>query len=88
MERAVLVYTNWPSVVEAEGAGRQIVERRLAIERAEEVVMMVTRCMSLSEAVGAAVKEMHAYETPAIMVLPVERLDPDCHAWIIGEAKG
>ena len=30
MERAVLVYTTWPSVVEAEKAGRQIVERRLA----------------------------------------------------------
>lgn len=30
MERAVLVYTTWPSVVEAERAGRQIVEMRLA----------------------------------------------------------
>ena len=30
MERAVLVYTTWPSIVEAERAGREIVERRLA----------------------------------------------------------
>ena len=30
MERAVLVYTTWPSVVEAERAGRMLVERRLA----------------------------------------------------------
>jgi periplasmic divalent cation tolerance protein len=30
MERAVLVYTTYPSVVEAEKAGRLIVERRLA----------------------------------------------------------
>jgi len=30
MERAVLVYTTWPSIVEAERVGRQIVERRLA----------------------------------------------------------
>jgi periplasmic divalent cation tolerance protein len=30
MERAVLVYTTWPSIVEAERAGRIIVERRLA----------------------------------------------------------
>jgi len=30
MERAVLVYTTWPSIVEAEAAGRTIVERRLA----------------------------------------------------------
>jgi periplasmic divalent cation tolerance protein len=30
MERAVLVYTTWPSIVEAEQAGRKIVEKRLA----------------------------------------------------------
>jgi periplasmic divalent cation tolerance protein len=30
MERAVLVYTTWPSVVEAERAGRGLVEKRLA----------------------------------------------------------
>jgi periplasmic divalent cation tolerance protein len=30
MERAVLVYTTYPSLVEAERAGRAIVERRLA----------------------------------------------------------
>ena len=30
MERAVLVYTTYPSVVEAERSGRAIVERRLA----------------------------------------------------------
>ena len=30
MERAVLVYTTWPSIVEAERAGRAMVERRLA----------------------------------------------------------
>ena len=30
MERAVLVYTTWPSLVEAERAGRMLVENRLA----------------------------------------------------------
>lgn len=30
MERAVLVYTTWPSLVEAERTGRILVERRLA----------------------------------------------------------
>ncbi len=106
MERAVLVYTTWPSVVEAEAAGRQIVERRLAacvnilpgaislywwhgtIERAEEAVMIVKTRASLSEAVRAAVKEVHPYETPAIVVLPAESLDPDYHAWIVAETNG
>ncbi len=106
MERAVLVYTTWPSVVEAEAAGRQIVEMGMAacvnilpgmishyrwkgkVERAEEVVMIVKTRVSLSDAVGAAVKDTHPYETAAIMVLPVDSLDSDYHAWIVAETGG
>ena len=106
MERAVLVYTTWPSVVEAEAAGRKIVERRLAacvnilpgmishywwkgeIERAEEAVMIVKTRASLSEPVQAAVRQAHPYETAAIMVLPVDSLDRDYHAWIVAETGG
>ena len=105
MERAVLVYTTWPSVVEAEQAGRQIIERRLAacvnilpgmvshywwegkIERAEEAVMFVKTRASLAEQVGAAVKEMHSYTTPAVMVLAIESLDPAYHLWIVQETE-
>jgi periplasmic divalent cation tolerance protein len=103
MERAVLVYTTWPSVVEAEAAGRSIVERRLAacvnilpgmishywwqgqIERADETVMIVKTRDSLAEAVARAVKDLHSYTTPSIMILPVEKLDPDYHRWIVEE---
>jgi periplasmic divalent cation tolerance protein len=106
MERAVLVYTTWPSIVEAEKAGRAIVERRLAacvnilpgmishywwqgkIERGEEAVMIVKTRASLAEQVSAAVKDLHSYETPAIMTLPVESVDPDYHKWIVAEARG
>jgi periplasmic divalent cation tolerance protein len=106
MERAVLVYTSWPSIVEAERAGREIVARRLAacvnivpgmishywwqdrIERAEEAVMLIKTRASLAKAVGAAVKSLHSYETPAIMVLPVESADPAYQQWIVAEARG
>ena len=103
MERAVLVYTTWPSIVEAEQAGRSVVEWRLAacvnilpgmishywwegkIERAEEVVMIIKTRASLAEQVGAAVKEMHAYTTPAVIVLAVEAADPAYQKWIVEE---
>jgi periplasmic divalent cation tolerance protein len=106
MERAVLLYTTWPSIVEAEAAGHEIVRRRLAacvnilpgmishywwkgaIERAEEAVMIVKTRVALADRASAAVKELHSYETPAIMVLPVESVDPDYHAWIVAEAAG
>ena len=106
MERAVLVYTTWPSIVEAERAGRTIVERRLAacvnilpgmishywwegkIERAEEAVMIVKTRATLADAVRQAVKKLHSYTTPAIMVLPVESVGADYQSWIVRETDG
>jgi periplasmic divalent cation tolerance protein len=106
MERALLVYTNYPSIVEAERAGRSIVERRLAacvnilpgmvslyrwqgaLERGEEAVMIIKTRASLAEAVCAAVKEMHAYATPAILVIPIESVDQTYLAWILAETEG
>ena len=105
MERAVFVYTTYPSIVEAEQAGRALVERRLAacvnilpgmishywwqdaIERAEEVVMIIKTRAGLAEPVRAAVREMHSYTTPAVLVIPIEAVDPDYHAWIVGETR-
>ena len=50
------------------------------------VALFKTRA-SLAEAVGAAVKELHAYTTPSIMVLAVESADPDYQKWIAEETK-
>ena len=105
MERAVLVYTTWPSIVEAERAGRAIVERRLAacvnilpgmvshywwqgaIERGEEVVMIIKTRASLAEGVRAAVKALHSYTTPAILVLPIEDGEPGYLQWLMQETE-
>jgi len=106
MERAVFVYTTYPSIVEAETAGRALVERRLCacvnilpgmvslywwqgkIDRGDEVVMIIKTRASLAEAVRAAVRQMHSYTTPAILLLPIENVDPDYHAWIVEETRG
>jgi len=106
MERVVFVYTTYPSIVEAETAGRALVERRLAacvnilpgmvsfywwqgkIDRGDEVVMIIKTRAGLAEAARAAVKDMHSYATPAILVLPIESVDADYHAWIVAETKG
>jgi periplasmic divalent cation tolerance protein len=105
MERAVFVYTTYPSLVEAERAGRSLVERRLcacvnilpamvsyywwqgAVERGDEVVMIIKTRAALADAVRIAVKEMHSYATPAVLVIPVESVDPDYAAWIIRETE-
>lgn len=106
MERVVFVYTTYPSIVEAERAGRALVERHLAacvnilpgmishyrwqgaLERADEVVMLIKTRASLAEAVRADVKAGHSYETPAILVLPVESVDQAYLAWVMAETEG
>jgi periplasmic divalent cation tolerance protein len=105
MERAVFVYTTYPSVVEAEEAARALLERALAacvnilpgmvslyrwqgaIERGEEAVMIVKTRASLADAVRVAVKEMHSYETPAILVIPLESVDAGYLGWMLAETE-
>jgi periplasmic divalent cation tolerance protein len=58
------------------------------IDRGDEVVMIIKTRASLAEAVRAAVRQMHSYATPAILVLPIESVDPDYHAWIVNETQG
>jgi hypothetical protein len=49
--------------------------------------MIIKTRTSLAEKVRAAVKEMHSYTTPAILVVPLESVDPDYHAWIEAETE-
>jgi periplasmic divalent cation tolerance protein len=103
MERAVLVYTTYPSVVEAERAGRALLERRLCacvnilpgmishywwqgrIERGEEAVMIIKTRASLAEQATAAVREMHSYATPAVLVIAPETVEQNYLAWLMVE---
>ena len=105
MERAVFVYTTYPSLVEAERIGKAVLERRLAacvnilpkmishywwegkIERGEEVVMIIKTRASLADSVRAAVKALHPYDTPAILVLPVEGGEPGYLDWMMRETE-
>ena len=105
MDRAVMLYTTFPSVVEAEKAGKTLVEDRLAacvnilpgmvshyrwqgaVERGEEVVMIIKTRAALAARVSAAVKEMHSYSTPAILVLPLESVDQPYLDWLMAETQ-
>jgi periplasmic divalent cation tolerance protein len=106
MDRAVFVYTTWPTTVEAEAAGRTLVERRLAacvnilpgmislyrwegqVERGEEAVMIVKTRAALGERVASAIKGMHSYAVPAIIVIPLESVDQPYLEWLMAETEG
>ena len=59
-----------------------------AVERADEVVGIVKTRESLAEAVRAALKERHPYETPIILHLEVSGGDPDTLRWLNTETGG
>ena len=58
-----------------------------AVERGQEVVGLVKTREGLAEAVRAALKERHPYETPIVLVLPVSGSDSDTFDWIMAETK-
>lgn len=88
-DEPVLLYTTFPSVVEAERTGRKLVEAGLAacvniipgmrsiyrwegkLEEAEEAVMVVKSRASHAEKITGAIKAAHAYDNPAVLVLPI-----------------
>jgi periplasmic divalent cation tolerance protein len=104
-DEPVLLYTTYPSVVEAEQAGRKLVEAGLAacvnvipgmhsvyrwqgkIEEADEAVMIIKTRTSLAEKVTTAVKAEHAYDTPAVLVLPILGGSQPYIEWIMKETE-
>ena len=58
-----------------------------AIERGEEAVMIIKTRAELVEPVRAEVRKLHSYTTPAILVLPIESVDPDYKTWLLAETE-
>lgn len=105
MERPVLVYTTYPSLVEAEKAGQSLVESGLAacvnilpgmvsiyrwkgaVERADEVVMIIKTRPELGARVADAVRASHPYEIPAILFLHTTGGGQPFIDWIFKETE-
>ena len=103
MDRPVLVYTTYPSLVEAEKAGRSLVESGLAacvnilpgmvslyrwqgaVERGDEVVMIIKTQPALAERVKAAVEASHPYDVPAILFIETTGGGKPFIDWIFAE---
>ena len=58
-----------------------------AIERGEEAVMIIKTRAALAEPVRAAVRQLHTYSTPAILVMPIEGVDTDYERWLLKETQ-
>ena len=105
-DKAVLVYTTFPSPEAAEEVGAALVEAGLAAcvnilpamtsiyiwqgarQRDAEAVMIVKTRRALADRVMADIRARHSYETPALVVIPVEGGSSDYLAWIATQTGG
>ena len=60
---------------------------RGALEQAAETVVVLKTRQSLLPALAARVRELHGYQCPSILALPVAWGDPDYLRWIEDETK-
>ncbi len=58
------------------------------IERGEEAVMILKTRHDLAQALMDAVAAAHPYDTPAILLLPVDAVAPRYAAWIAAATRG
>lgn len=105
-DKAVLVYTTFPSLDVAEEIGAALVDSGLAAcvnilpgmvsiyswqgarQRDSEVVMIVKTRQARSGEAMAEIRRRHPYETPALLLVPVEGGSPDYLAWIADQTAG
>lgn len=66
---------------------RSIYAWRGKIEDTEEYPVLIKTTPACYAAVEALIKEMHPYELPEIIALPVERGLPQYLAWVADETK-
>ncbi len=55
------------------------------IERADEVALIAKTRDALFDRVASRVRDLHSYDTPAIVAWPIIAVDPDYLAWVLTE---
>ena len=58
-----------------------------AIESEEEYPLLLKTRESLFGAVSSLISELHPYETPGIIALPIEQVNDEYRDWLIAETS-
>ena len=65
------------------GTVRSVYRWQGAVERADEVAMIAKTTEAQFDALSVRVRALHSYDTPAIVVLPVESVEKTYLAWLL-----
>jgi periplasmic divalent cation tolerance protein len=80
-----LVERRLAACVNVLGAATSIYRWKGAVESAQEVPVLIKTRTVLYDEVEAAIRELHAYELPEIIAVPVARGLPDYLEWVTAE---
>ena len=69
------------------GSCRSIYRWQGSIEEADEVAALFKTAGDKAEALLAAIRALHSYETPAIVAWSIEAADPAYREWVIAETR-
>jgi periplasmic divalent cation tolerance protein len=58
-----------------------------AVQRDDEILLLIKTKAALFEAVRTRIRELHSYETPEVVMLPAPAADADYLAWIAAETR-
>ncbi|GIL38615.1 divalent-cation tolerance protein CutA [Roseiterribacter gracilis] len=66
---------------------RSIYRWKGAVERAEEIVLLLKTTPSRFDALEARVRDLHPYETPCVVALPISHGSAPYLDWIVDETS-
>ena len=66
---------------------RSIYRWKGAVERADEIVLLLKTTPSRFDALEARVRELHPHETPCVVALPINRGSAPYLDWIVDETS-
>jgi periplasmic divalent cation tolerance protein len=58
------------------------------VRREEEKLLLIKTASELVPELSARIRELHTYEVPEILAIPIGDGDPDYLAWLAGELTG
>ena len=80
-----LVQDRLAACVNILGAVKSVYRWQGAVEKAQEVALVAKTCAGLFDALSTRVRELHSYDTPAIVAWPIVAGDAAYLNWIRDE---
>lgn len=58
------------------------------LEKSEEAVLLLKTRRSLTKALTARLVELHSYEVPGVVVIPLEHVHEPYRSWVLDQTEG